>query len=207
MFRQIYTNCLYAVFGLFIVGCTASPVAPATEVFQIPTSAEIDTTAVIAESTVAPTYTIRATLEERTALPSVTAAPTIVPEATATATPIARNTIVPATPIRNIRVPGKPLPVNLEALDANNLDTLTQISEVEFDAQVNTLAFSIDQTLLAIGLDNGAIKLWRVQDGFEGGELAGYFSSVADLAFSPDGNLLAAIAPTGEIKIWQVAKG
>ncbi len=198
--------CLYAIFLLIISACQPNPIEPAVEVIDIPTSQATEISAIISETDAAPTYTLRPTLEARND-PTVTAAPTIAADATETATPIARNTIVPATPIQNIRLPGKPLPVDLKPITVQTFPELAQIAEVNFDANVRDLAFSTDQTLLAIGLSNGAIKLWRVQDGFEGGELAGYISDITELAFSADGNLLAALAPTGEIKVWQVAKG
>ena len=79
----------------------------------------------------------------------------------------------------------------------------------EMPAWVSDVAFSPDGTLLAAGLNDGTVRVWRVDDGtlvhtLQGHDNRGWVYSVA---FSPDGEILAAGAWGGEIRLWRVSDG
>ena len=72
----------------------------------------------------------------------------------------------------------------------------------------DTVIFSPDGALLAAGLCNGTVHIWRVADGallrIMQGELAG------DRAFSPDGSILVTLGSWGStevVRLWRVADG
>jgi WD40 repeat protein len=71
------------------------------------------------------------------------------------------------------------------------------------DAGAATAAFSPDGSLLAIGLRNGAVEMWR-KDGRRAFLLMqGHSASIAHIAFQPDGKLLATTAADGRLQLWE----
>ena len=74
-------------------------------------------------------------------------------------------------------------------------------------SHVNSVAFSPNGTLLAIGSDDTTIKLWRVSDGAFVRTLAGHTSSVNSIAFSPDGTLLVSGSSDRTVRLWRVSDG
>jgi hypothetical protein len=74
-------------------------------------------------------------------------------------------------------------------------------------SHVNSVAFSPNGTLLAIGSDDTTIKLWRVSDGAFVRTLAGHTSSVNSIAFSPDGTLLVSGSSDRSVRLWRVSDG
>ena len=71
---------------------------------------------------------------------------------------------------------------------------------------VSSLAYSSDGATLAVGYDNGDVRLWKVATGrriatFSEGSLVG------SVALSPDGRTLAAGDDQGHVRAWDVASG
>ena len=80
---------------------------------------------------------------------------------------------------------------------------------VAVKSAVSALAFSNDNTLLAIGRYQ-EVELINAQSGQSVGTLTGHANQILAVAFSPDGKLLAVAggnpAQFGEVKIWDVAE-
>src|SRR5947209_19898059 len=74
------------------------------------------------------------------------------------------------------------------------------------DAVLRQLAFSPDDRVLATSSANGAVKLWRVDDGTLVRALVDP-GGVASLAFSPDGQSLVTGSYDRPVRSWRVADG
>jgi WD40 repeat protein len=74
-------------------------------------------------------------------------------------------------------------------------------------AWVDALAFRADGQILAVGSDDGVVRLWDVPKRSLLAELAQHDSSVSAVAFSPDGQTIAAAAEDKSICLWDTAKG
>jgi WD40 repeat protein len=81
------------------------------------------------------------------------------------------------------------------------LFTLTQTSAITL---VNTVEFSPNGDLLAIGAEDGTARIWRVADRSLASELPIFTEAVNDLTFSPDGTLLAVSTADGKIRIMRL---
>jgi WD40 repeat protein len=83
----------------------------------------------------------------------------------------------------------------------------------EHEEEVDSLAFSPDGTLLALGLRNGTVRMWRVEDRellrvlktSISPTVEGVYSQ--DVAFSPDGKILAFGSTDGNVRLWRVSDG
>ncbi|MEZ4620907.1 MAG: WD40 repeat domain-containing protein [Caldilineaceae bacterium] len=74
--------------------------------------------------------------------------------------------------------------------------------------RVAALAISPDSQLLAVGANDGNIRLWRLGDGQLVSTLAGHASTVVGVAFSPDGRrLVSSSGSHGPLYVWDVASG
>ncbi|RLG04612.1 MAG: hypothetical protein DRN68_09640, partial [Thaumarchaeota archaeon] len=73
--------------------------------------------------------------------------------------------------------------------------------------EVNSVAFSPDERLLASGSSDKTIKLWNVETGKCIRTLTGHADSVYSVAFSPDGRYLASGSWDKTIKLWDVGTG
>ncbi|MEO0405860.1 MAG: serine/threonine-protein kinase [Cyanobacteria bacterium P01_A01_bin.135] len=74
-------------------------------------------------------------------------------------------------------------------------------------AQLNTLALSLDGTMLASGSDDQTIKLWDVQAGKELRTLPRHSDRVQAVAFSPDGKLVISGSGSSDLLVWETATG
>lgn len=70
---------------------------------------------------------------------------------------------------------------------------------------VTSLAFSADGKLLAIGTNNGIIKLLQVSDFAQVCSLGEHTEFVTSLAFSPDGMFLASGSDDDTVRLWRVS--
>ncbi len=70
---------------------------------------------------------------------------------------------------------------------------------------VNSVVVSPDSRRVAVGLDDGSIRLWSIGDRREAARLAGHEDTVTGLDFSPDGRSLVSGCVDGTVRIWDVA--
>ena len=69
---------------------------------------------------------------------------------------------------------------------------------------VSCVAFSPNQRTLATGGKEGAIKIWRLTEGFHEIPLEGHREEVNSIVFSPDGRSLASASDDRSVKLWSV---
>jgi WD40 repeat protein len=70
-----------------------------------------------------------------------------------------------------------------------------------------TIEFTPDGSLLAVGSHSGEVVLWRPRSGRLVRTLYDQGKNILDLAFTPDGTLLATAAADGGTRVWRVADG
>lgn len=70
------------------------------------------------------------------------------------------------------------------------------------DGSVRSVAFSPDDSVLAIGTNTGPILLYDMQAGSIVGQLTGHRSYVESLAFAPGGQMLASGSEDGTLRLW-----
>ena len=85
---------------------------------------------------------------------------------------------------------------NLQSAELQHV-TFQEASEELFD-----LAFSPDGHFLMAGLEDGQIKIWKVDDNWSVQTLFEHKSYVWSVAFSPDGRLAASLGEDGVIRLW-----
>ncbi|MEH2276031.1 MAG: hypothetical protein V7K40_14895 [Nostoc sp.] len=74
-------------------------------------------------------------------------------------------------------------------------------------SSVNSVAFSLDDKMLASGSDDKTIKLWDVKTGAQICTLQAHSGLVRSVAFSPDGKILASGSSDNTIKLWDITTG
>lgn len=82
----------------------------------------------------------------------------------------------------------------------------SNIATLEHTAQVRSVSFSPDGTLLAAGASNGVIFVWDIDTGEMVEALTGH-DGIISLSFSPDGSLLAAGSFDSRVFVWDVKTG
>ena len=75
---------------------------------------------------------------------------------------------------------------------------------LEHGSEVDSVAFSLNGTLLASGARDGTVKLWSVETHTNIATLEGHTDIVWSVSFSPNGMLLASGAWDGTVKLWDV---
>ncbi|HEY3230390.1 MAG TPA: BTAD domain-containing putative transcriptional regulator, partial [Roseiflexaceae bacterium] len=95
------------------------------------------------------------------------------------------------------------------ALGAVNLAHADLSGSVFTDAfrAVTAVAVNPAGDLLAAGTSDGAVRLWRVNDGQLVGIWAGHAGQVRSIGFSPDGMMLASGSHDHTIRLWDVPTG
>ncbi len=72
---------------------------------------------------------------------------------------------------------------------------------------ITDIAVSKNKQLFAVGLRNGAIKMWNLSNGGDFKNLEGFSGAVGQLAFSSGGKFLAGVGNDPIVKIWDTATG
>jgi WD40 repeat protein len=92
----------------------------------------------------------------------------------------------------------------------DNVNRVINFAVLEQADAVNSIAFSPNGTMLAVGSGSGwgepgSVRLWDVATGTERAVFQGYADWVQSVAFSPDGRLLASGSGDGTVRLWDTA--
>jgi WD40 repeat protein len=66
------------------------------------------------------------------------------------------------------------------------------------------VAFSPDGQTVATASEDGTVKLWRVSNGEQIGELSAHEGPQYGLDFSPDGRTLGTVGANGAVRLWDL---
>jgi len=81
--------------------------------------------------------------------------------------------------------------------------TVTSGSRLGFNKhRRDTLTWSPNSHLLAVGVENGSIQVFKAMDGENLATFYGHTMAVTGVSFSPDGRILASISLDGILKLW-----
>jgi WD40 repeat protein/ABC-type dipeptide/oligopeptide/nickel transport system ATPase component len=94
--------------------------------------------------------------------------------------------------------------INLGA-DANTLSVQDISTGERVKTNVQALAFSPDQKMLAVAYQNGIITLWDMEQGRPLPYRPANTDTISTVAFSPDGQNFAAASSKGIVKSWKTA--
>ena len=72
---------------------------------------------------------------------------------------------------------------------------------------VSSIALSVDESVLACGVDDGSLHLWDLETGTRRWRCERHEAPIASLAFSPDGSLLASGGQDGRVCLSSTADG
>jgi WD40 repeat protein len=114
---------------------------------------------------------------------------------------------VPTSLISAVTIPPPPATTNRSKIALNNVDRLTQVSLIDAAAHPQSITFSPDGQMLAAGLSDKTVRLWRVADRYLLRTLQSHTENVNSVSFSPDGKLLASASDDNTVRIWQVSDG
>ncbi len=84
---------------------------------------------------------------------------------------------------------------------------LSETNLIVTGIRVRGLAFSPDGAILAGGLFDDSVRLWRVADGQLLRTLKGHTKWVRDVAISPDGAYLASASDDDTLRLWRLSDG
>ena len=77
--------------------------------------------------------------------------------------------------------------------------------KVDLPRAARSLAFSPDDSLVAVGFDSGRVRVFKAPAYEEAGPLVGTQAELTDVRFSGDGNYLAVASQDGTVRIWRTA--
>ena len=69
------------------------------------------------------------------------------------------------------------------------------------------LSFSPDGRTLALGAEDGSVRLWEMPSAREQGALQDHSGTIRSVAFSPDGRHLVSASQKGRVVLWDVSSG
>ena len=72
---------------------------------------------------------------------------------------------------------------------------------------IQSLAFSPDGNIIAMGCYDGTIHLWDAKTGVHKRTLTGHTRDIWSVAFSRDGNIIATGSSDGTIRLWDASTG
>jgi WD40 repeat protein len=81
----------------------------------------------------------------------------------------------------------------------NDFRIIASPTEGEF---IQSIALNPNGTVLAVGYQDGAVRLWNMETGEQLVVLEGHEGRVVSLAFNPDGTLLASGGTDGTVRLW-----
>jgi WD40 repeat protein len=81
---------------------------------------------------------------------------------------------------------------------------LQPLLDLPCESDVSCLAFSPDDSLLASGHGDSAIRAWESDTGRLHGELVGHERGVLSVVFSPDGRTLLSAGADGAARLWSI---
>jgi WD40 repeat protein len=84
---------------------------------------------------------------------------------------------------------------------------LGQLPYLKTGSEVQCIAYSPDGHMLASGIWDKTVRLWRVRDGTLLATLQGHTDGVYSISFSPDGQLLASGSMDKTVRLWRVRDG
>lgn len=152
-----------------------------------------------------------------------TPTPTMEPAETPSATPPSPPTSTPSPRPQAVLIArmGKGIPQMLSWSPDGNLlavatstgvylydsNSYTQTALVADGSWVTSIRFSADGALLAIGLNDGVVRVWDLRSNIFIRSLEGSRSGVSGLDFSPDGNLLGIGRLDSTLWLWDISTG
>ena len=95
----------------------------------------------------------------------------------------------------------------VELIEAATGKRLKSARILDAGVSVESLAFSPDGDILAMGDDSGSITLWDVNGAKEIASLKGHAAPVYRVAYSPDGKTIASGSDDKTVKLWNTSSG
>jgi WD40 repeat protein len=88
-----------------------------------------------------------------------------------------------------------------------DIRTFDEIRFIKTDSWARSIDFSPDGEILAAGIFDNSIRLWRTSDGVLLKSFEGHSSWVRSVAFTSDGTILASASDDNTVRLWRVVDG